>query len=188
MHHASTAINQAKYCWCDRFGWLNMFAWLSSLSGIAALITGAIYSSKIGLSSGYSEANCTIPTYGGYTTSEYCTCRGCECTKRCCEFNIMVTPLNSAPSFNRPMKMRFCKWDWPPCEQLYWQLQVNSQASVFVPGYISFQCLYNQVLMNNEDLATQRCVDDIGYCDLVTIEEHKKLIEYDNYLTRLLPL
>jgi hypothetical protein len=175
------------YCCCDRFGWLNMLSWLATLSGIAALITGAIYASKTGMSSGYSDANCTIPRSGGYTTKSFCEGRNCDSSKVCCEFNVMVTPLNGAPPFNKPMKMRFCKWDSPLCEKLYWQLR-ESKGSIFYPDYISFLCLYKQDLVNNEWLAMQRCVDDIGSCDLVTLEEHTRLIEYDNSLARLLPL
>ena len=49
-------------------------------------------------------------------------------------------------------------------------------------------CLYKQDLVNNEWLAMQLCVDDIGSCDLLTLKEHMRLIEHDNYLARLLPL
>ncbi len=98
-----------KYCCCARYGWLNFFSWTATLTGIAALITGAIYISRVGLSSGYSDATCTITISGGYLNrNDYCgKCDHCTC-KICCDYFVMVTPLNSAPPFNGSMKKRAC--------------------------------------------------------------------------------
>jgi hypothetical protein len=173
---------------CTKYGWINTFSWVAAVAAVALLVTGSIFLAIVGngVSTGYLEANCTATVSGGIINHEYCACDKCKCKKTCCDYKVVVAPFPGFSSFDRAMRKRSCNTG-SPCKDWYGQLQAQEFGSQS-PESKSFPCLYSQDKLNNAASATLYCIEDIGYCDIVTLPEHLKLVEYGKYVQSLLPL
>ena len=165
---------------CTVDGLRCFFSWVAAPVGLGFFVTGSIFLAIVsnGISSGYSEANCSTIISGGHLNGDYCgNCDKCKCKKTCCDYDIMVTPLTGSPPFNRSMRKRSCSTR-SPCNDWYGQLQGQVGSST-PSGSKSFSCLYKDY--------TPFCMDEVGFCDVITLPEHVQLVDYGKYLQRLLP-
>jgi hypothetical protein len=156
--------------------------WAILASGVVMLVVGACLYAKIGnISGGYVLSNCTASAGGGQTNSNsYCdsNCKKCGCRLTCCDYNVTMTFASELP-IDKKMLKRSCK-SKSPCDDYYRQL-LSLSWNKFDSSF-TFPCLYNR----DKESSSFYCLDIP--CNVVTLNEHKDLVNAELTYKQLEPL